>query len=70
MTPGGREDSFVRDDTAVTRWALEAAGAATLKALWPMLKWVGVALLVISCALAAYLGGSFAGTDGAVDFVP
>ena len=56
MTLGGREDSFVRDDTAVTRWALEAAGAATLKALWPMLKWVGVGVLVVSCALAVPLG--------------
>jgi hypothetical protein len=52
LTPGGREDSFVRDDTAVTRRALESARAATLKALCPILKWVGVALLVISCALA------------------
>ena len=55
MTPRGR-DGFVRDDTAVTRRALETARAATLKALCPILKWVGVALLVISCALAAYLG--------------
>ncbi len=55
MTPGGR-DGFVRDDTAVRRWAQESARAATLKALWPILKWVGVALLVISYALAAYLG--------------
>ena len=51
LTPGGR-DGFVRDDTAVTRRALESARAATLKALCPILKWVGVALLVISCALA------------------
>jgi hypothetical protein len=55
LTPGGR-DSFVRDDTVVTRRALETARAAALKALWPVLKWVGVALLVISCALAVYLG--------------
>ena len=55
MTPGGR-DGFVRDDTAVMRRALESARAATLKALCPVLKWAGVALLVISCALAAYLG--------------
>ena len=55
MTPGDR-DGFVSDNTAVTRRALDSARAATLKALCPVLQWVGVALLVISCALAAYLG--------------
>jgi hypothetical protein len=34
---------------------LEAAGAA-FGALWPVLKWVGVGVLVISRALAVYLG--------------
>jgi hypothetical protein len=38
-----------------TRRLLEAAGAA-FGALWPVLKWVGVGVLVISCALAVYLG--------------
>ena len=38
-----------------TRRLLEAARAA-LGALSPVLRWVGVGLLVISCALAVYLG--------------
>ena len=33
----------------------------TLGALWVVLKWVGVALLVVACLLAVYLGAASLG---------
>ena len=54
-TPGSRYPGLYETIRQATRRLLEAAGAE-LGALWPVLKWVGVGMLVVSCALAVYLG--------------
>jgi hypothetical protein len=56
----GDPRSFVGGDTASHKQLLEEAGT-TLRALSVVLKWVGVALLVIAALMAVYMGASLLG---------
>jgi hypothetical protein len=53
--------SSVRGDTASHRATVGGEVRTPLGVLSVVLKWVGVALLIVACLLAAYLGASLLG---------
>jgi hypothetical protein len=59
-TSGGTHSALYEAIRQATRQLLEEAGT-TLGVLGLVLKWVGVALLVIACLMAVYLGAGLLG---------
>ena len=58
-TPRGSHPALYEAIRQATKQLLEAS--TPLGALSVVLKWVGVALLIVACLLAAYLGASLLG---------
>ena len=58
--PGGSHPALYEAIRQATKQLLEEV-RTTLRALSVVLKWVGLALLVVACLLAVYLGAALLG---------